>query len=100
MLSGVYWWRRPATLMGVILLRRRHLRIPTSLGNERAFINIKFSENVPVALAGATIEFDFVFSTTILVKGKPMKKAAVVSSAAAIMARRINCRCPYRRSSF
>jgi hypothetical protein len=45
--------------MGVILLGRRHLRIPTSLGNQRAFINIKFSENVPVALAGATIEFDF-----------------------------------------
>src|SRR5450631_2493601 len=72
--------------MGVILLRRRHLRIPTSLGNQRAFINIKFSENVPEALAGATIEFDFVFSTTILGKGKPMKKAAVVLSAAAIMA--------------
>jgi hypothetical protein len=39
--------------------RRRHLRIPTSLANQRAFINIKFSENVPVALADATIEFDF-----------------------------------------
>jgi hypothetical protein len=59
MLSGVYWWRQPATWMGVILLRRRHLRIPTFLANQRAFINIKFSENVPGALADATIEFDF-----------------------------------------
>jgi hypothetical protein len=41
--------------------RRRHLRIPTSLANKRAFINIKFSENVPVALADATIEFDFCY---------------------------------------
>ena len=59
------------------------MRIPISLANQRAFINIKFSENVPVALADATIEFDFCYQTTILVRGKPMKKAAVVFSTAA-----------------
>jgi hypothetical protein len=29
------------------------------LANQRTFINIKFNENVPGALADATIEFDF-----------------------------------------
>jgi hypothetical protein len=33
--------------------------MPTSLADQRAFINIKFSENVPGGLADATIEFDF-----------------------------------------
>jgi hypothetical protein len=36
-----------------------HLRIPTSLANQRAFINIKFNENVPVALADATSNSTF-----------------------------------------
>ena len=32
--------------------------------NLRAFINIKFNENVPVALAEPTNEFDFLLSAT------------------------------------
>jgi hypothetical protein len=54
--------------------------------NQRAFINIKFGKNVPVGPCGRNHRIRFSLSTTMLVKGKPMKKAAVVFSAAAVMA--------------
>jgi len=52
-----------------------------------AFINIKFRGNTfRVAFADATNEFDASYRATRLEKGKLMKKAAVVVSAAAVMA--------------
>ena len=35
--------------------------MPTSLANQRAFINIKFNESVPGGLADAAIEFDLCY---------------------------------------
>jgi len=44
--------------------------MPNNLSNSGRFINIKFSETFRVALADATIEFDFCYNHY-LVKGKP-----------------------------
>jgi hypothetical protein len=46
------------------------LRIPTSLANQRAFINIKFNENVPSGPCGRNHRIRLLLSTNILVKGK------------------------------
>jgi hypothetical protein len=62
------------------------LRIPTSLANQRAFINIKFNENVPGGPCGRNDRVRLLLIDSILVKGKPMQKAAVVFSAAAVVA--------------
>jgi hypothetical protein len=62
------------------------LRIPTSLANRRAFINIKFNENVPGGPCGRNDWVRLLLINNILVKGKPMHKAAVVFSAAAVVA--------------
>ena len=50
-----------------------------------AFINIKFSLNVPGRACGCNHRIRFLLSTNIFVKGKPMRKAAVVFSAAALL---------------
>jgi hypothetical protein len=57
----------------------------TALGRQRAFINIKFPLNATGNPCGRNHRIRFLLSTSILVKGKPMKKAAVVLSAAALM---------------
>jgi hypothetical protein len=54
--------------------------------NQRAFINIKFGQNIPVGPCGRNQSNSIFVIDHHLVKGKPMKKAAVVFSAAAVMA--------------
>jgi hypothetical protein len=52
---------------------------------QRAFINIKFPQNATGNPCRRNHRIRFLLSTSILVKGKPMKKTAVVFSAAALM---------------
>ena len=52
--------------------------------NLPAFINIKFNENVPGGPCGSNERIRLFIIGNILVKGKPMRKAAVVFSAAAV----------------
>jgi hypothetical protein len=50
------------------------------------FINIKFSQNILGRACGCNHRIRFLLSTSIFVKGKPMRKAAVVFSATAVLA--------------